>query len=815
MKKLFVFACLLLVLKAQGQTDVRILVRNYADSSAIVNAKIDLELKNRKKLSGQTDATGYFSVNLTLPQEISLMVYKEGFKTLVTTLNLNAEKIDIYLKPLTYDGEEVTVLSTRAPSNISSTFTLVTKQELQSRNFGQDLPILLQQAPSVVTTSDAGAGIGYTGIRIRGIDPTRINVTINGVPLNDAESQGVFWVNMPDFTSGVDNIQIQRGVGSSTNGSGAFGAGINIKTDNFSEKPFATLSYSLGSFGTQRQSLKFGTGKLNKGWYAEGRLSRIVSDGYIDRATSNLKAWSFSAGHKSANSLFKVLVFSGSEKTYQAWNGVPMVKYMNDTAGVDSLINFLWYDSAKASQLRLSDPSRYNYYTYKNETDNYTQSHIQLIYNRVMQRNRTFNIVLHGTLGKGYYENYEYKTNFADYIDTPVVFNGQKQYSGDLIRQRWLDNNFYGAVFSFHSNQLRTESTIGGAANIYHGRHFGTITWHEFMTTDAAPTNYYDNKSVKTDANVFWKLQYKLRKDLIAFSDMQVRSVYYSWFGPNNQLINANQNINYLFFNPKAGLQFKPKTNQLFYLTYGRASREPVREDFINPQKGKQPKPEFLNNLEGGYKTAFGDWAVGMTGYYMQYKNQLALTGLINDVGGYVRENIPKSHRAGIELEATLKIAQWIKWNINATFSENKINAITEYVDDYTNGGQKQYTWRNTDMAFSPSRIWGSQLTVNASKSIDVLFVLKSVSRQYLDNSQTVSRSLDPYTINDLIIQYHPKIKALKTANLALMVNNFGNRMYASNGYTFSGMVNDVRRDFSFVYPQAGRNFLFKIEIGF
>jgi iron complex outermembrane receptor protein len=821
MQKLLTLLVVLLGLSVLAQTNTTVTVYNLTDSSKLAKANIEIDFISQsfKNLKATTDINGKVSFSFSGSAAFHLLVSKDGYKPVFTTLSNAPLQFDIYLKPLVYDGEEVTVTATRSGTLSTSTFTQISKKELAARNFGQDLPILLQNTPSTVTTSDAGAGIGYTGIRIRGIDPTRINVTVNGVPLNDAESQGVFWVNMPDFASGVENIQVQRGVGTSTNGAAAFGASINVKTDKFSEAPFAKMSYSFGSFNTNRQSLKLGTGRTKNDWYAEGRISWIHSYGYINRAASDLQSWYFSTGHKTQKSLFQVNVFSGSEKTYQAWNGVPMVKFNGDSLGVDSLINFLWYDSTKAVQLRNGDPSKYNYYTYKNETDNYKQSHFQVVYNRSLRKNHTFNMVLHGTLGKGYYENFETKTNLSDFMDTPVVSYGINRYQANLIRQRWLDNNFAGIVFSYNTNGVRTDQTFGGAVNIYNGNHFGKVIWHEFMDMEKGAFNYYDNSSKKTDANVYWKVQHRFTKELSAFTDVQLRHVYYSWFGPSMsgfiQGTPHQHSTTYLFFNPKAGVQYQRKSNQFIYLTYGRASREPVRDDFINSSAGNQPKPEFMNNIEAAFKSSHGDWKYSFTGYYMGYKNQLALSGKINDVGGYSRINIPKSYRAGIEIEGSVDIATWINWSMNMTLSLNKIKKFTEYVDDWTNGGQTAIEWKNTDLALSPNRIIGSQFTVKANKHLSVLFLTKYVGHQYLDNTQTTSRSINPYLINDIIIQYNLPSKSFKNCNLALMVNNIGNQYYTSNGYTFSGIIDNSRRDFNFVYPQAGTNYLARIEIGF
>ncbi len=821
MKKLFIMLLVLSGLNVSGQTVTRIFIKNLYDSSAIGMAKVEVNFITQplRKIKGETDTNGTINLNLVSAEPFYLAIAKDGFKPIFYKLNQAPSELTVYLKPLVYDGEEVMVSATRAGQSSLATYSQFSKKELGLRNFGQDIPVLLQFMPSAVSSSDAGAGIGYTGIRIRGIDPSRINVTVNGVPLNDAESQSVFWVNMPDFASGVENIQVQRGVGTSSNGAGAFGASIHIKTDKYSEKPFSQISTTVGSYNTNKQSIKLGTGRMQNNWYAEGRMSWIHSDGFIDRAASNLQAWYFSTGHKTAKSLFQVNVFSGHEKTYQAWNGVPMVKYNDDTTGVNSLIDLLWYDSSKAQQLRTADPSKYNYYTYKNETDNYKQSHIQLVFNRSLRKNSIVNLVVHGTLGKGYYENFESKTNLINYMDTPVVRYGLSHFQSDLIRQRWLDNQFAGAILSYMTHKARLDQTFGAAFNVYKGKHFGKVVWYEFMNAQSGPFNYYNNHSRKTDASAFWKIQYKISKTISAFADLQLRHIDYSWFGPSvsgiAQGVPSQHIQSYLFFNPKAGMQYQPRSNQLIYLTYGRASREPVRDDFINASPQSIPKPEFLNNVEAAFKSSHGDLNFTFTGFYMGYKNQLALSGKINDVGGYSRINIPKSYRAGIEAEGVCKISAWIQWGINLTLSLNKINKFTEYVDDWSNGGQLAKEWKKTDLALSPNKILGSNFSIKPTENLSIHMLSKGVGRQYLDNTQTQSRSLDPYLIHDIIVNYQVRSKYFRMCSVAFMINNLSNQKYASNGYTFSGIVSDERRDFNFVYPQAGLNYLAKVELLF
>lgn len=817
MKKVILFIPIFWSVMLFAQNVLTVKIMNSDDSSAIEGARVDLRVMNKKikNESMFTDVSGlaFFKINHT--GQLNMSVSKDGFKTYFITFNSDIKEIKIYLKTLKYDMEEVTVTSTRSGISNTATNSVISKKEIAQRDFGQDIPIILNTMPSTVTSSDAGAGVGYTGISIRGTDATRINVTINGVPLNDAESQSVYWVDLPDFSGSTENIQVQRGVGTSTNGAAAFGASVNIKTDKFSETPFTKISFSAGSFNTYKQSIKIGTGKTKNNWYTESRISWIKSDGYIDRATSDLKSFSINTGHKTDKSLIQILLFTGKEKTYQAWYGVPLVKFNENSAETDSLIGFLWYDSLHASNLKNSAPKTYNFYSYPNETDNYTQSHLQVVYNLKLNKNSYLNFVLHGTAGKGYYENYEYNTDLSKYIDTPAVFYGSKYYYSDLIRQRWLDNKFGGFVFSYNKTKGKNENIFGGGFNVYKGKHFGDIIWYKFMDLKNGNYRYYNNHSTKTDGNVYWKMQHRFSIKLTVFTDVQIRNVHYNWYGPDTSANSKQQSKTYIFFNPKAGLQYQFSKKSVVYLTYGRASREPVRDDFINTSRKSLPKPEFLNNIEAGFKNNLSNLNYSIIAYYMGYVNQLALSGKINDVGSYSRINIDKSYRYGIELELLKEITFWLSWKFNLTLSQNKVKQFTEYVDDWTNGGQIEKVWKNTNLALSPSCIFGSQILYKPLNKMLVIFNTKYVGRQYLDNTQTKSRSISPFLLNDIIIQYDFKFYKVKNINVGLMINNIGNQIYTANGYTFSGIINNSRKDFSYVYPQAGTNLLGRIIIDF
>lgn len=813
MKKVILFILILGNISLFAQNTISIKVLSEVDSTAISEAEIEVIYSIQKKgqIKKTTDKNGIAEIVLSQSSKFNLLISKDGYRTYYSTVNQDELYIQVYLKPLVYDIEEITVAATRSGGLNIATNTVLTKKEIENRDFAQDIPSLMQFMPSVVNTSDAGTGIGYSGISIRGTDATRINVTINGVPLNDAESQTVYWVDLPDFAGNTENIQVQRGVGTSTNGAAAFGASINLKTDKFSEIPYSKISFSVGSFNTKKQTVKIATGKMKNNWYAESRLSSVTSDGFIDRAFSDLKSLYFTTGHKTEKRLFQILFFSGKEKTYQAWNGVPLVKFNNNINETDSLINFLGYDSLHASQLRFSNSDKYNYYNYKNETDNYIQSHLQIIYNIKLNKNSFLNFALHGTAGKGYYENYEYKTDLANYIDTPAVWNGIKYYNSDLIRQRWLDNKLIGFVFSYNSSKAETENIIGGGFNFYNGKHFGDIVWYELMNKKEGNIRYYSNYSYKTDANIYWKMQYKLHKDLFIFTDIQLRHIYYDWYGPDISGKFKQQNKNYFFFNPKAGFQYQINPKSLFYFTFGRASREPVRDDFINSSQKSLPEPEYLNNFESGYKNKLDRVFYTLTAYYMGYQNQLALTGKINDVGSYTRINIDKSYRLGFEIETQIEFNKMIEWKFNMSLSENKIKTFYEYVDDWTNGGQVINKYENTDLVLSPNCIIGSNFIIKTKKKLKIIFNTKFVNRQYLDNTQTKSRSIEPYMVDDLILQYEFKLSKVKNINIGLMINNIENKSYIANGYTYSGIINNNRKDFSFVYPQSGTNVLSRI----
>ena len=723
---------------------------------------------------------------------------------LVISLVLNAQQKDtLVVYP---DLQEVHINALRATPQTPMSFSNIGAQQLDEQNLGQDIPYMLSLIPSVVTTSDAGAGIGYTGFRVRGSDPTRINVTIDGIPLNDPESQGVWWVNMPDFTSSVEDIQIQRGVGTSTNGAGAFGASINLKTQSLRAKPYASTSNTIGSYSTLKNNVEFGTGLLADKFTLDGRLSRISSNGYIDRATSDLKSLYLSGAYYGTDEILKLSVISGKEKTYQAWNGVPL-SYLDD----DSLRTF-------------------NSYTYENETDNYWQDHYMLHYNKQLANSGMFNLGLHFTHGEGYYEQYKNGQDFGDYGLNNIIVGNDTLTETDLIRRKWLYNDFYGAVFSYNNRKDKLDYTIGGGWNTYDGRHYGVVRWAEFASNSQIDHIYYDNDGIKTDFNIYAKGLYQYNDNVTVYADLQHRQIDYSFLGRDENGAERNDTVNFEFFNPKFGAYYQIDNTSSAFISFAIANREPNRSDFVDSSPNSRPLHETLYDTEVGYKMEGSNFAFSATAYYMIYENQLILTGKINDVGAYTRENVDYSERKGIELEAGIKINPKWSWSANATFSENTIAHYTEYVDNWDTWGQESNSYSNTTIAFSPDMIWASQLNYQFINNIKLQFISKYVDEQFIDNTSSDERKLDAYLVHHARLIWDIESELFNSARLSLQVNNFFDEKYVNNAwiYRFKSDGYDPRPDDPYVtanseggydmagyFPQAKRNFLIGISLGF
>lgn len=675
-----------------------------------------------------------------------------------------------YLQPVEMNAVRAGDKTPVAKTNLS-------KNEIAKRNIGQDLPFILNQTPSVVVNADAGNGIGYTGIRIRGTDASRINITLNGIPYNDAESQGTFLVNIPDFASSAGSIQVQRGVGTSTNGAGSFGGSINMSTNEVITKQGIELNSTAGSFHSFKNTFIFHSGIIAKNFTFDGRMSNIRSDGYIDRASSRLQSFYASTAFVTENNSLRLNVFSGKEKTYQAWNGID-----ENTLRTNRTFN-------SAGTEKPGQP-------YVNETDNYKQRHYQFFYNHKFNKFWKANAALFLTTGKGYYEQYKAGETLADYGLPNYNDGGTVIKKTDLVRRLWLDNNFYGSIFSFQYTNPGRQVIIGGGINQYNGDHFGEIISAVYQAAVPSKYRYYDNQATKSDYSAYAKWTEKLNDHWQTFLDLQLRSVNYTINGfKYNPDIVVDEH--YTFFNPKAGITYSYKNIQA-YLSYGRAAKEPNRDDFESGSTG-QARPEKLNDFEAGFELKKRRSSIGINLYYMQYKDQLVLTGKINDVGAYTRTNIANSYRTGIEITGGVQVNKWLSATANLTLSENKVKDFTEYIDDYDNGGQKINTYKKADIAFSPSVISGYSIDILPFKNAELNIMGKYVGTQYLDNTSQKSRSLNDFYVQDVRIAYTWK----KSTLLFLQVNNLFSKKYEPNGYTFSYIYGGEQTTENYYFPMA------------
>jgi iron complex outermembrane receptor protein len=693
----------------------------------------------------------------------------------------------------TIDLPPVEVRAVIAPPTAPFAKTNLDKKEIARQNLGQDLPFLLNQTPSVVVNSDAGNGVGYTGIRIRGTDATRINVTLNGIPYNDAESQGTFFVDLPDFASSVNRIQIQRGVGTSTNGAGAFGATINFSTNEVNKKAYAEINNSFGSFNTWKNTIKAGTGLLGNHFTIDARASRVSSDGYIDRASTNLRSGYLSVAYLSDKNDLRLNILSGKEKTYQAWNGVS-----ESDLKTHRTINY-------AGMEKPGEP-------YDNETDNYRQDHYQLFFTHHINPNFSFNVAGFLTPGKGYYEEYRADEDYTKYGLTYPVVGGNTITETDLIRQLWLKNYYYGSIFSLQKQSAKTRLTFGGAITKYDGNHFGEVIWSEQVWNGSK--RWYDLDASKKDFNVYGKWQQDITDQFQLFADAQYRRVDYDLLGfrDNPDLFINNT---YDFFNPKIGLSYH-QNNWLAYVSYSVAHKEPNRDDF-EAGKDQQPKPETLQDWEAGIERKNNRSFLSANLYYMKYKDQLVLTGQINDVGAYTRTNIPNSYRLGIELQGSSMINKWLKAAANLTLSRNRIKNFTEYIDAYDASynwtGQNTKFYKESAISFSPDVIGAATVTLIPVKQLNIDLLSKYAGKQYLDNTENESRKLHPYFTEDVRAIYSFSKSWLKNVDLIFQVNNVFNKKYEPNGYTFSYYVASDLTTENYYYPMAGTNWMFGVNV--
>ena len=709
---------------------------------------------------------------------------------LFSNLIISQEKVTDTIQSLEQNLDEVIVEAIRIDRSSPFSFSNVDKKDLELKNLGQDLPILLNFSPSVVTTSDAGAGIGYTGIRIRGVSPQSTNITINGIPYNDPESLGTFWVNLPDFTSSVESLQIQRGIGTSTNGSGAFGASINILTDKISQFAYTEIANSFGSYNTLKHTVKLSTGIINDHFEISGRLSKIDSDGYIDRAYSDLKSYFIQANYFDENTLIKAITFGGHEKTYQSWYGI--------------------------TKEQMIENRRQNPYTYENEIDNYKQDHFQLHWSEQINNTLSTNISLNYTDGRGYFEQYRDDDSVETYsgiVKSDLDENGNETGTTDLIRRRWLDNDFYVLNASLNYNYENLNLILSGSYSNYIGDHFGEVIWaRNFDENYSIRDRYYKGNGKKNDLSFFTKVSYKL-KDILIFGDLQLRKINYKTSGMTSDLINLKLDKKYNFFNPKVGITHNLNSNSLIYLSYSRANREPSRSDYEN---NPDIKPEKLNDLEFGYRLSSNKLEVNLNAYYMLYNEQLVLTGAIDDVGAPIRTNSGSSYRVGIESEINLELSKKLDISSNLTLSSNKNKeVISNYNGALTNFGK-------TNLSYSPNFITNNTINYKFTEKFSLSMLSKYVGKQFMGNTDAKNSILESYFVNDL--NFNLKITPKRIFNeivVSGLINNVLDKEYVSNGYyytyddTWSNPGETITLDGAGYYPQATRNFLVGLLLKF
>ncbi len=694
--------------------------------------------------------------------------------------------------------EEVFLSSVRVNAQSPITYSNLSNEEIADRNLGQDIPVLMNYMPNVVTTTDAGAGVGYTGLRVRGSDATRVNVTINGIPYNDAESQGSFWVNLGDFASSVQNLQLQRGVGTSTNGAGAFGASLNILTDSYKEESQAEFANSMGSYNTFKHTLKFSTGLMNDHWEFAGRLSKIKSDGYIDRASSDLKSYFLQGTFVDDGTLIKALAFGGKERTYQAWYGIEQ-----ETLETDRTYNPAGNYTDEDGNVKF----------YDNQTDNYQQDHYQLLWNQEYDENWSSNIAFHYTIGKGYYEEYQEDETLTDFGLQPFESNGETVETSDLVVRSWLDNDFYGTVFSLNYQDADWDVTFGGGWNKYEGDHFGEVIYSRFARNNDPYDPYYFNTADKTDFNIYGKANFAITEKLAGYADLQLRTINYETDGivdDGSQFLNDDH---FSFFNPKAGLTYEIKPGSQLYASYARAHREPSRNDYENGD----PDPEELNDFELGWRLKNDNFQLNSNLYFMDYQNQLVLTGGIDDEGAFIRQNSGNSYRLGLEIDANFRLSEKFSIRPNIALSRNK---NVDFVSTF-NGELVEYG--DTDISFSPGIVAGNMFQYQPVNNLEMRLLSKYVGEQYMSNIEAEASKLDAYFTSDFNIQYtlnNPWI--FREVVLTGLVNNIFNEKYVSNGYYYTYNIpnealpsGEETFEGAGYYPQATTNFLAGLTLKF
>jgi iron complex outermembrane recepter protein len=791
---------------ASAQANISVIKGRVTDlnDSALPGASVTI---NNTFLGVHTNSNGDYSFSGLKDGVYSLRFSFVGYEPQVRDVTLNGiSELNITLIAKSYMTEEVLINATRAGEHSPLAYSTISKELLKNQNTGQDMPYLLSLTPSLVETSEAGNGVGYTSLRIRGTDGNRINVTIDGIPLNDPESQQVFWVDLPDLASSVENIQVQRGAGTSSNGAGAFGATISIQTANIENEPFAEVNSSLGSFNTIKNMVSAGTGLMGGKFALQMRYSDLKSDGYIDRTGSDHRSAFLSGIYRTEKSRLKANIILGEEHTGIGWWGVPK----------DSLATNRRYNPSG----EYTDGSG-NIRYYNNESDNYVQNHFQLIYNLKIDNVLSFNSALHYTKGKGYYEEYREDQKLSDYGMGSIIIGGSVISKSDLIRRKWMSNDFYGLVYSLKYQKAKIEAVAGGGMNLYLGDHYGTLIWMRNAGITEKDYRWYFNDSRKSEISLYGKVNYSLSDKTSIFGDLQFRHVLYKLTGVDDDLKGIGQEHQYGFFNPKAGVFYSITQNQDAFFSFSVANREPTRSDFKEAagDPASTPKPETLYDSELGYKLRTGKSTFAVNMYGMIYRDQLVPTGELSNVGYSIMTNVDKSYRIGIELSAGLRLSEHINWNLNMTLSRNKIADFVEYYTDYnTSDWSSQYLSKNlgeVDIAYSPSKTGTSDITYTLFKGFDLHLISKYVGKQYFDNTMNRSRTIDPYFVNNFRIDVTPRVKNLKGLELQFLVNNFLNKAYENNAYGGNWYEDGNEKTWSYYFPQAGTNVMLRVGVKF
>lgn len=815
MKKLVLLFCTILATASlianpvEGEANFRITGRVLDENNNPLPWAVVAVENTLLGTTAQVDGT--YQLNLRRGGSYILSASFMGYGKITKQITVDENtQVDFTLIPESIMGEEVIVSSTRASSQMPIAYTTINAEELDKQKSGFDIPYLLQMVPSVVAVSEGGTGVGNSSFRIRGTDASRINVTVNGVPLNDPESQAVFWVNMPDFASSVDNIQVQRGVGTSTQGAGAFGATVNFQTSTLTPEPFANAEVLAGSFNTLKTSFKAGTGLINNSFSFESRYSKVKSDGYIDRGWSDHESIFLTGAWHTEKSLLRFNLIHGVQHTGITWEGTP-----SDMLEENRQYNPAGYMGKNEDGVRQF---------YPNESDNYTQNHYHLIYSHQLSQSLSLNLAGFLITGEGYYEQYKRGRKLKEYGIDPFTIDGETIKKVDMIREKCLDNDFYGATFSLNYKKSALVTTLGGGWNQYNNNHFGNVLWTS--TNVGIPNHYewYRNTGDKQDFNIFLKSTYQIIENLSLFGDVQYRGISYNLGGFDDDLQSIEQAHRWDFFNPKAGVFFTFAQGHEAFFSVATAQREPSRADLkdgLKFEENNTPKREQLIDYELGYNLKSQSFSLGANLFYMDYKDQLVLTGELSESGYPLMTNVDKSYRMGIEIMTGLIFTNWLRWDANVTISENKIVNFVEYVElydaDWSYVGQNAYELGNTDISFSPPIVASSQIRVEPIKNLGLTLVSKYVGTQYIDNTSNKTRMLDAYFVNNLKVDYKLKIKGTKAISLQLFVNNIFDADYIANGWVWRAEFNDgspeAREDGFF--PQAGINFMGRLAVEF